>query len=54
MGRSHADHVAGLEPSRLDLFLHEIHTFLGLLIGALVVLQILLRVASKAPAQDSV
>ncbi|TYR37197.1 cytochrome B [Mesorhizobium microcysteis] len=50
--RSHADHVAGLEPSRLDLFLHEIHTFLGLLIGALVVLRILLRVASKAPAQD--
>jgi cytochrome b561 len=42
IGRSHADHVAGLEPSRLDLVLHEIHTYLGLLIGALVVLRILL------------
>jgi cytochrome b561 len=50
--RSHADHVAGLEPSPLDLILHEIHTYLGLLTGGVVVLRILLRFASKAPAQD--
>lgn len=46
IGRSHADHMAGLEPNPYDLFLHELHTFTGLAILGLVVLRLLLRVVS--------
>ena len=49
IGRSHADHMAGLEPSPYDLFLHELHTFTGLTILGLVLLRLLLRVVSGRP-----
>ncbi|MGY6706839.1 MAG: cytochrome b/b6 domain-containing protein [Rhizobiaceae bacterium] len=56
ISRSHADHMAGLEPNPYDLFLHELHTFTGLTILGLVVLRLLLRVVSGSPlasAEDS-
>ncbi|WP_306051792.1 cytochrome b/b6 domain-containing protein [Oceaniradius stylonematis] len=46
IGRSHADHMAGLQPNPYDLFLHELHTFTGLTILGLVLLRLLLRVVS--------
>lgn len=50
IGRSHADHMAGVEPASYDLFLHELHTFCGLAIFGLVVLRILMRLMVGAPS----
>lgn len=50
--RSHADHLAGTEPSRFDLVLHQLHTYAGLLVGLLVALRILLRLQNGAPVPD--
>jgi cytochrome b561 len=49
IGRSHADHMAGLEPNPYDLFLHELHTFTGLTILGLVLIRLLLRVVNGNP-----
>lgn len=50
IGRSHADHGAGVEPASYDLLLHELHTFGGLAIFGLVVLRILMRLVVGAPS----
>jgi cytochrome b561 len=50
IGRSHADHIAGIEPASYDLLLHELHTFGGLAIFGLVVLRILMRLVFGAPS----
>lgn len=50
IGRSHADHMAGVEPGSYDLLLHEFHTFGGLAIFGLVVLRILMRLVVGAPS----
>lgn len=50
--RTHGDHVAGIEPSHFDLTLHEVHTYVGLLIGALVALRVLLRLLNGVPTPE--
>lgn len=44
IGRSYAAHVAGIEPARYDVVLHELHTF-----GGLAIVRILMRLVVGAP-----